>query len=105
MGGIVGTTLMLLESSNCGAVIHFDQVPCPQGIGLEQWLLSFPSYGFLLSVRPAYVERMQALAQVLDIICEPIGKMTGDRKLILTKDNESICFWDLDDEGLTGFSC
>jgi len=54
MGGIVGTTLMLIESSRCGAVLQLDQIPCPQGISLEQWLLSFPSYGFLLSIRPAY---------------------------------------------------
>ena len=65
MGGIVGTTLMLLESSNCGATIHLDQVPCPRGIGLEQWLLSFPSYGFLLSVSTDCVEKIQTAGQTV----------------------------------------
>lgn len=104
MGGIVGTTLMLLESSDCGAVLELDQVPCPMSINLEQWLLSFPSYGFLLSVRPAHVDNIQGLAHLLDIICEPIGKITGDRKLILTQGHERVCFWDVETEALTGFA-
>ncbi|MEL7409200.1 MAG: sll0787 family AIR synthase-like protein, partial [Cyanobacteria bacterium J06558_2] len=50
MGGIIGTLLMLIESSHCGAVLNLDNVICPDGIDLETWLLAFPSYGFLLSV-------------------------------------------------------
>jgi selenophosphate synthetase-related protein len=52
MGGIIGTLLMLLETSGCGAILDLDRVPCPVGLPLERWLLCFPSYGFLLSVRP-----------------------------------------------------
>ena len=94
---------MLIESSNCGAVINLDQVPCPASISLEQWLLSFPSFVFLLSVRPTDVERIKALAEPLDIVCEAIGRITGDRKLFLSQDNESFCFWDLEHDALTGF--
>lgn len=104
MGGIVGTTLMLLESSCCGAVLELDQVPCPVGLNLEQWLLSFPSYGFLLSVRPAHVSNIQVLGRLLEIICEPIGQIIGDRELILTQGHDLVRFWDLEAQALTGFS-
>ena len=50
MGGIVGTLLMLLETSECGAILDLDRVPCPESLSLEKWLTSFPSYGFLLHI-------------------------------------------------------
>ena len=103
MGGIIGTTLMLLESSQCGAVIELDQIPVPNGIDLEQWLLSFPSFGFLLSVRPDKVDDVIALAKPLDIMGQPIGRMKCDRKLTLVQGTEQYLFWDLDHERLTGF--
>ena len=52
MGGIIGTTLMLLETSNSGAVLDLDVIPRPPEIPFDRWLVSFPSYGFLLSVHP-----------------------------------------------------
>ena len=52
MGGIVGTLLMLIEASQCGAVLNLDSIIYPDRIALETWLLCFPSYGFLLSIQP-----------------------------------------------------
>ena len=40
----------MMENSGTGAVIHIDAVPKPDGMALEQWLLCFQSYGFVLSV-------------------------------------------------------
>jgi uncharacterized protein len=103
MGGIVGTALMLLETSGCGAVIDLDVVPCPAALSLEQWLLSFPSYGFLLSVRSDMVSAIQALAVPLDLVCAPIGQVTTEPQLWLKQRDEKICFWDIATAPLTGF--
>jgi hypothetical protein len=102
MGGIIGTLLMLMETSNCGAILDLDQIPKPQDISLERWLTSFPSYGFLLSVRPENVEAVQAMFQVQDLVCAAIGKVQADQQIILRSQDQSVLFWDFTQQPLTG---
>jgi uncharacterized protein len=104
MGGIIGTTLMLLESSGCGAFLDLDQVPRPANIPFDRWLISFPSYGFLLSVRPDQVLVIQQIFKDRQIICSDIGEIQDHAQLILQQEGESTVFWDFDQESLTGFS-
>ncbi|MFE4105072.1 sll0787 family AIR synthase-like protein [Almyronema epifaneia] len=103
MGGLLGTLLMLLETSGCGAILQLDQVPYPAVLSLKRWLLSFPSYGFLLSVRPHVVSQIQKIFTAQDLICAAVGTVTSDRLLTLTLKGESDCFWDLNQTALTGF--
>ena len=104
MGGIIGTLLMLLETSNCGAVLNLDAIPCPEELSLERWLVSFPSYGFLLSVRPDNVAAVKSCFRKHSLVCEVVGEVQQDQKLILTSATESVVFWDLSTQPLTGFS-
>jgi uncharacterized protein len=104
MGGIVGTLLMLLETSGCGATLDLEAVRCPADLALEQWLLCFPSYGFLLSVRPENVAAVQAAFEQRDLICEAIGEVQPGQQLFLRSQDQRILFWDLAEQGLTGFS-
>lgn len=103
MGGIMGTTLMLLETSGCGAVLDLGAVPRPDSLSLEAWLLSFPSYGFLLSVAPQRFPKVQWLFQQEELVCEAIGQVTAGHQLILKMGHEATPFWDLSQAGLTGF--
>ena len=52
MAGVVGTALMLLECSAVGGVIDLDAIPRPDHVPLARWLTAFPSFGYLVSVRP-----------------------------------------------------
>jgi AIR synthase-related protein len=104
MGGIVGTLLMLLETSNCGAVLNLDQVPCPSGLALDRWLVSFPSYGFLLSVRGDRVSDVQSHFRQRDLVCEVIGSVEPTHQLVLRSHSESAVFWDFTQQPLTGFA-
>ena len=104
MGGIIGTTLMLLETSGCGAVLNLDRVPIPPDIPLEIWLVSFPSYGFLLSVRPEKVDRVMQTFLDRQIACADIGEIKDHAQLILETQGVSTTFWDFADEQLTGFT-
>lgn len=104
MGGIIGTLLMLLETSGCGAVLQLDKIPCPQEIPLERWLLVFPSYGFLLSVRPETVTAVQAYFQARQLTCEVVGEIQSSEQLVLQSRTESVTFWDLSQQDFTGFS-
>lgn len=104
MGGVIGTTLMLLETSGRGAVLNLDAIPCPSGVPLEIWLTAFPSYGFLLSVEPDHVTTVQTLFHDCQLVCEVIGEVTNTSELLLRSQQESLCFWDLEKQPLTGFT-
>ncbi len=104
MGGIIGTLLMLLETSGCGAVLDLEAIPHPAGISLERWLLFFPSYGFLLSVRPENVGLVQQQFYQRDLVCEAIAEVQSSPQLVLRSKTEKVTFWDLSQEPFTGFS-
>lgn len=104
MGGIIGTLLMLLETSNCGAVLNLDAIPCPKELDLERWLVSFPSYGFLLSIRPNNVAAVKSCFHNQNLVCEVVGEVQQGSQLVLTSSTESVVFWDLSTQPLTGFS-
>jgi len=82
-GGIVGTLAMLLDCSSVGAELRLDQLPRPEGVNLERWLISFPSFGYLLSVPPNYREVIVAHFAAREIACEVAGKITTERSLSL----------------------
>lgn len=109
-GGIIGTLLMLLEASGCGAVLNLDQIPCPDAVALEDWLMTFPSFGFLLSVAPSHVPSVQDCFQKQGLVCQPIGEFQSTPQLVLRyrepdeNASESIVFWDFSQQPLTGFS-
>ncbi len=104
MGGIIGTLLMLLETSACGAMLDLDAVPCPAGLPLDRWLVSFPSYGFLLSVRPHDVAAVQSHFQQRELVCAAVGEVQSGQKLMLRSHQETAEFWDFSYQNLTGFS-
>ncbi len=104
MGGIVGTLLMLLETSGCGAMLDLDAIPCPPELAREQWLLCFPSYGFLLSVRPEKVATVQAQFHKRDLVCEVVGEVQPTQQLFLQAQDQTVLLWDLAQQALTGFS-
>ena len=94
MGGIIGTLLMLIEASKCGAVIDLDSIISPIPMDLETWLLCFPSYGFLLSVSPANLEAVEEKFSEKNISCNSVGRITQDSQLIIKSQTQSNLFWD-----------
>jgi uncharacterized protein len=82
-GGIIGTLAMLLDCSSAGAELWIDRLPRPQDVKLERWLISFPSFGYLLSVSPEYSERVIALFASREIGCAVVGKITSAGPLFL----------------------
>jgi AIR synthase-related protein len=83
-GGIAGTLAMLLECSKVGAELWLDRLPRPAGAELERWLISFPSYGYLLSVAPERTAEVAAAFEARGIACETVGRITANRSLVLT---------------------
>lgn len=93
-GGIAGTALMLAECSGVGIEIDLDRVPCPDGVPMDRWLRSFPSYGFLLAVSAANAERLCARFTRRGIAAAPIGQVTPGSAVSLIADRHRAVFWD-----------
>jgi AIR synthase-related protein len=103
MGGVLGTTLMLLETSRCGAVIELDTLPHPPGFDPLRWLQLFPSYGFVLSVRPDRQGSVTALFQGRDLWCDRIGRVEPGHRLRVQYDQDDCLLWDWHAQPLTGW--
>ena len=97
MAGAVGSVLMLLECSRKGAEIHVDDIPTPSGVGLTEWLVTFPSYGFVLSLRAEKTARVRRKFRDHGLLCEKIGEVRAERKVYFkNRDNHRELFWDLE---------
>ena len=95
MAGAIGTALMLLECSKVGATIDLDAIPRPEGVPLLRWLTSFPSFGFVLSVRPEALGEVLTRFAARDIACNVVGQVDDSRTLVLRQGNERQLLWDL----------
>ena len=96
MGGIIGTLLMLIEASKCGAVLNLDSIVHPDDLNLESWLLCFPSYGFLLSVAPENLNKVKRQFGNNSISCTVVGEMKRGSQLMLKSNQQRHLFWDFE---------
>ncbi len=100
MAGVLGTALMLLECSGVGAELSLDALPRPAGLrdddaaGWLRWLCAFPSFGFVLSVRPEHAVAVQAEFAARELACAPLGRVTAASHVGLSWRDESARFWD-----------
>ncbi len=88
-GGIIGTLAMLCKCSAVGAVVDLENLPCPMDVEIERWLVSFPSYGYLLAIAPEDVESTLSHFTATKITCREIGHFTETPGITLTADGES----------------
>jgi AIR synthase-related protein len=101
-GGVIGTAAMLAECSGVGIAIDVRSVPAPDGVEPARWLLSFPSYGYLLSVRPADAPAVSALFRARGIAAADIGAVTADRRVTITDGKSTETIWDFTRQPLLG---
>lgn len=103
MAGLIGSIMMLLESSQKGVLLNIDSIPKPCEVALEDWLLAFPSYGFVFSLRPENTEKVKSKFSKKGLSCEQIGTVTCDMKVVfVNNNNEKEIFWDLSTTPLIG---
>jgi uncharacterized protein len=100
--GLIGTAMMLAECSHVGASIDVTRIPKPIGVPLERWLQTFPSFGFLLSVRPANAAAVLTRFQERGIATADIGEVSADHRVELIDGAERELIWDFAHEPLIG---
>jgi uncharacterized protein len=102
MPGVAGSLLQLIEAAGCGAVLDLDRLPRPAGVPVERWLMTFPSFGFLLAAPP---ERAADAAEPFlrrGLACVECGRLDDSRVLRLAAAGAEAPVWDLAAEPFTG---
>lgn len=101
MPGIAGSLLQLLEAADCGATLELEHIPRPSGVSVEQWLQTFPSFGFLLVTVPQRtVDAVEPFAR-RGLACAPCGRLDDTGVLRLAAAGETAPVWDLRREPFT----
>ena len=101
MPGTAGSLLQLLEIAGCGATLELDRIPRPEGVSIEQWLETFPSFGFLLVAPPGAASEAAEPFLRRGLACAPCGRLDDSGILRLAAAGETTDLWDLSLEPLT----
>lgn len=90
-GGIVGTAIMLAESSGVGIDVALEAIVPPPGVARARWLKTFPSFGFLIAVAPPALEPLLALFRARDLHAAAIGAVTtGSEVALVSGDRRAL---------------
>jgi AIR synthase-related protein len=106
MAGILGSLMMMLELSGVGAEIDLEAIPQPAAAAERyfDWLLGFPSYGFMLCARPQHVAAIQQRFAEHAISCVAIGEVTIGQQVSLRRGGEAALLRDLAQESFMGLA-
>jgi AIR synthase-related protein len=102
--GLLGTILMMLESSSVGASIQLSAIPKPQDIGWEDWLCAFPSFGFILTTDDENLPKLLNAFEERHIATAKIGEINDSKQCWVIDGANSHLFWDLSESALTGMT-
>ncbi|MVM28516.1 sll0787 family AIR synthase-like protein [Spirosoma sp. HMF4905] len=83
MGGIIGTLAMFVKASGVGAELYLDQIPKPEGVDWEKWLVSFPSFGYLFTCKPGDENTCIDLFTSHTIQCNAIGNIIENQQIVV----------------------
>ena len=104
MPGVAGSLLQLLETAGCGATLDVGALPRPPSAELERWLLTFPSFGFLLAARPEHAAAACEPFLRRGLACAPCGVFDDTGTLRLVAGPGEATVWDLTATQLTGLA-
>jgi AIR synthase-related protein len=101
-GGIVGTAAMLAECSQVAIALDVEAIPIPAGAPLERWLLTFPSFGYLLSAKPDSVDEILSRFQRRGIAAATIGEVSSGTSVDIRAGSGRATVWDFATQPLIG---
>lgn len=102
MPGVAGSLLQMIEGASVGATLDVDALPRPADVPLERWLLTFPSFGFLLAAPPEHVDEAIKVFLHRGLAAAPCGSFDATRRLTLEQGDRNAVAWDLAATPLTG---
>jgi selenophosphate synthetase-related protein len=101
MPGVAGSLLQMLELAGCGATLDLDRLPRPANTPLERWLVTFPSFGFVLAASPRTSKDACAVFTDKGIEAAVCGSFDDTHHLRIEQGGRQATVWDLEQEPLT----
>jgi len=100
--GIMGTVSIMIENSGKGAEINLELIPTPTEISFSDWLFSFQSFGFVLSVPPHHSDQVIGLFHERKINASVIGKVVKESKIKIMHGAGVETLFDFTKDKITG---
>jgi len=101
MPGAAGSLLQLLETAGCGATLEIERIPRPEGVPVDRWLRTFPSFGFVIAVPPERAADALEPFRTRGLACARCGRLDDSGVLRLAASGETAQVWDLGAEPFT----
>jgi hypothetical protein len=98
--GIIGTIAMLCESSRVGCKIDLHTIPKPSNLDLQEWLITYPSTGFVLST--SQPEECLQILREHELTANLVGDITEEKTVKISYQGQSETFMKLDEESIFG---
>jgi len=102
--GLLGTLSIMRENSGTGAVIDLDAIPCPPQLDLLDWMVSFQSFGFILSVKPKNSPSVIDLFRQRQIHAAVVGRVTDQRQVTIRNGPDAQTVFDFTQDKITGIT-
>lgn len=98
--GVAGTIAMLLETSGMGGWIDLERIPKPDGVGLLQWLKTYPACGFVVTTERA--DEVVGVFREHGLEAKVVGEVDGSGVFRLKMGKEEEVFFDFRCESVFG---
>lgn len=102
--GVIGTLAIMMENSACGARLDLGALPAPPGLPLEDWLLSFMSYGFVLALPAGNAAEVVSRFGAVGIDAAVVGEVTEGSRVELSHGESEELLLDWAQRPITGIN-
>ncbi|MFX1317619.1 MAG: AIR synthase related protein [Promethearchaeota archaeon] len=99
-GGIIGTTLLMLEYAQRGATIDLSAFPAPKELDLASWLKMYISTGFIVATIPENAESVLSIFERHGLSANKIGTVNTTKKLRIQLGDGMITVFDFTQESI-----
>ena len=99
-GGIIGTTLLMLEYAQKGATLDLPAIPVPGGFDLSDWLKMYISTGFVVTTIPENVGKVKLTFEKHKLTAAQIGAIDTSQKLTIQQGKEKTTIFDFTQESI-----
>jgi RimJ/RimL family protein N-acetyltransferase len=91
---------MLCESSHVGASIQIDSIPKPEDLDILDWLMTYPSIGFVLATDTP--QKCLSLLRKHGLTADVAGKITKTKTIQISYQGQDETFMNLEKESIFG---
>lgn len=99
-GGIIGTTLLMIEYAQKGAIIDLSAIPTPKALDLASWLKMYISTGFVVSTIPENSESVLSIFEDHGLSANKIGTVNTTKKVRIQLGEDVVTVFDFTQESI-----